>query len=284
MPRKKTTPAAKNRPDPPPPTSRWAPKPQSLLTPAEIAAIREKKGLSRAEFARITKLGVASLTLWESGKREPNVANDYYLRLLALDENFDRVFSDFGRSPSTGAPASAKTELASRDAAPLVDASAVILQAADAARRAIEQRIAAMPLEKLGTLMAAILRCMGLHPWPADPTARQHGIALIGYSDPLGTSAAPRVVVSILADGPEPDAATSLRKLAKQLREGEMALAVLLTGFSPDAIQAVRESRRRIELIDVRRLAELWVQYYDKASAADRGTLPLRTFTIVSPE
>lgn len=54
-----------------------------VLTPAEILAIRERLGLSRAAFAKITGIGEASLSRWESGINVQNPANDRYLRLLA---------------------------------------------------------------------------------------------------------------------------------------------------------------------------------------------------------
>ena len=54
-----------------------------VLTPAEILAIRVRHDLSRAAFAKITGIGEASLSRWESGINVQNPANDRYLRLLA---------------------------------------------------------------------------------------------------------------------------------------------------------------------------------------------------------
>lgn len=54
-----------------------------VLTPAEIFGIRKSHGLSRAAFAKITGIGEASLSRWESGIKVQNPANDRYLRLLA---------------------------------------------------------------------------------------------------------------------------------------------------------------------------------------------------------
>ena len=53
-----------------------------VLTPREILRIRERHGLSRAAFARVTKLGEASLQRWETGTVIQTQANDRYLRLL----------------------------------------------------------------------------------------------------------------------------------------------------------------------------------------------------------
>ena len=54
-----------------------------VLTPSEILGIRKSHGLSRAAFAKITGIGEASLSRWESGIKVQNPANDRYLRLLA---------------------------------------------------------------------------------------------------------------------------------------------------------------------------------------------------------
>jgi putative zinc finger/helix-turn-helix YgiT family protein len=62
-----------------------------VQTPAEIAALRKKYGLSRAEFARLTKLGEATIARWERGALIQNAANDRFLSLLRWQENLDRL-------------------------------------------------------------------------------------------------------------------------------------------------------------------------------------------------
>lgn len=55
------------------------------LTPQEILRIREECHLSQAEFSRITGLGEASLSRWETGSQIQNAACDRLLRLLKAD-------------------------------------------------------------------------------------------------------------------------------------------------------------------------------------------------------
>lgn len=62
-----------------------------VLTPREIIAIREQYGMTRAEFAKVTKLGEATLGRWERGALIQNAANDLFLRLLMNPENMDRL-------------------------------------------------------------------------------------------------------------------------------------------------------------------------------------------------
>jgi putative zinc finger/helix-turn-helix YgiT family protein len=63
----------------------------NVSTPAEIVQIRERFGLSRTAFARITKIGEASINRWETGQLIQGGAMDQYLYLLTFHENFERI-------------------------------------------------------------------------------------------------------------------------------------------------------------------------------------------------
>jgi putative zinc finger/helix-turn-helix YgiT family protein len=58
-----------------------------LLTPAKIKAIRDSLNLTQAEFARLTRLGEATICRWERGRLLQNPAMDRYLRLIARSED-----------------------------------------------------------------------------------------------------------------------------------------------------------------------------------------------------
>ena len=62
-----------------------------VLTPAEIRRIRERHGMTRAQFAQVTGLGEASLNRWENGLNIQTHANDRYLRLLEHPEIMRRL-------------------------------------------------------------------------------------------------------------------------------------------------------------------------------------------------
>lgn len=57
-----------------------------VLTPTEVQAIRKRHGMTRAAFAQVTGLGAATLNRWENGAVVQNLANDRYLRLIAVPE------------------------------------------------------------------------------------------------------------------------------------------------------------------------------------------------------
>jgi transcriptional regulator with XRE-family HTH domain len=53
--------------------------------------------MSRLQFARLTRIGVATLSRWERGITLPNPANDQFLRLL----RHDLVFAVLARTDAT---------------------------------------------------------------------------------------------------------------------------------------------------------------------------------------
>ena len=57
------------------------------LSPREIKAIRESYDMSQAEFAEISRFGIASIKRWETGSLIQGAAQDAYLRLLAFPSN-----------------------------------------------------------------------------------------------------------------------------------------------------------------------------------------------------
>ena len=56
------------------------------LTPKEVRGVREMYQMSQAEFSRVTGLGEASLSRWETGAQVQNVSSDRLLRLILADE------------------------------------------------------------------------------------------------------------------------------------------------------------------------------------------------------
>ncbi len=60
-----------------------------VLTPREIAAIRVRYDLSRAQFAELTRLGEATIARWERGALIQNGAYDQFLHLLSFPENIE---------------------------------------------------------------------------------------------------------------------------------------------------------------------------------------------------
>ena len=64
-----------------------------LLSPNRIAEVRTSYGVSRAKFAEISRIGMATLSRWENGEILQNAAMDMYMRLLARRDIYDLVAS-----------------------------------------------------------------------------------------------------------------------------------------------------------------------------------------------
>jgi len=62
-----------------------------VMTPQEIKALRGRYGMSRSEFARVTRLGEASVARWENSLLIQNAAYDQFLYLLQFAENVRRL-------------------------------------------------------------------------------------------------------------------------------------------------------------------------------------------------
>lgn len=62
-----------------------------VFSPAEVADIIKRAGLSRAEFARLTGLGEASLARWVKGSSIQNKGCDSLLYLLTFPDNIARL-------------------------------------------------------------------------------------------------------------------------------------------------------------------------------------------------
>jgi putative zinc finger/helix-turn-helix YgiT family protein len=62
-----------------------------VLTPSEITEIRTKNHLSKAKFASLTKIGVATLARWERGILIQSPGYDMFLRLLQHPDNIERL-------------------------------------------------------------------------------------------------------------------------------------------------------------------------------------------------
>ena len=63
----------------------------NVMTPSEVESVRRKYGLTRRQFAEITRIGEASLSRWETGELIQNAANDELLYLLSFPENLARL-------------------------------------------------------------------------------------------------------------------------------------------------------------------------------------------------
>jgi restriction system protein len=131
-------------------------------------------------------------------------------------------------------------------------------------------------------LVATLLKAMGYHVHFVSPPGPDRGLDIVAYTDPLG-AAGPRIKVQVKrrADRTSVD---GLRSFLSLLAPQDIGLFVTTGGFTSDAEREARsQESRRLTLIDLDRLLELWIEYYDNIPDVERGLLPLRPVYFLDP-
>lgn len=85
-----------------------------VLTPDEIRALRDRYGMSRAAFARLTGFGEATLARWERRELIQNTSCDRYLQLLRHPPNVDRLRASADEKSSPGTQSAVGTRASIR--------------------------------------------------------------------------------------------------------------------------------------------------------------------------
>ncbi len=107
---------------------------------------------------------------------------------------------------------------------------------------------------------------------------------ILAYPDPLGTRE-PLIKVSVRRRASAKTDVKDLREFLSLLHGTDVGIFVSLSGFTKPAEDHARQEQRRIRLIDLRSLADLWIQHYDRVPTEDRVLLPLRQLHfLVLPE
>jgi restriction system protein len=160
--------------------------------------------------------------------------------------------------------------------------ASTVEEAEETAWAEIEQYLQAINPFDLQKLVAALLRAMGYHiSWVAPP-GPDKGIDILAHSDPLGTST-PRIKVQVKrrADKISVD---GLRSFMAILGEQDVGIFVSTGGFTSDAESEARtKETRKLTLVDLEKLVELWVEHYDKVSESDKLLLPLKPVYYLAP-
>ena len=172
----------------------------------------------------------------------------------------------------------------SEGAGPLEKAAeaSTVEEAEETAWAEIEQYVQAINPYDLQKLVAALLRAMGYHVSWIAPPGPDKGIDILAHNDPLGTST-PRIKVQVKrrADKIRVD---DLRSFMAVLGEQDVGIFVSTGGFTSDAESEARtKETRKLTLVDLEKLVELWVEHYDKIAESDKLLLPLKPVYYLAP-
>jgi restriction system protein len=162
-------------------------------------------------------------------------------------------------------------------------AAVTLEEAQEASWEEVSGFIHAMNPYDFQDLVGALLKVLGYHiAWTAPP-GKDGGVDLVATPDPLGMGS-PRIKVQVKRQVAAVDV-NGLRSFMATLGTEDVGLYVCLGGFTKDAdLEARQQTSRRITLIDIERLYDLWVENYPKLPDADRRRLPLQPVYFLAPE
>ena len=156
-------------------------------------------------------------------------------------------------------------------------------EAEESAWDQIQNHIQAMNPYGFQDLVADLLEAMGYHVSWVSPPGKDRGIDIIAYTDPLGASN-PRIKVQVKRREPK-TSVDGLRAFMSVLGNDDLGLFVCSGGFTSDAKEEARtQESRKVTLLDLLDLIELWIEHYDKLTQEARQRLPIKPIYFMAPE
>ncbi len=162
------------------------------------------------------------------------------------------------------------------------EAAETFEEAEEQAWQEIERFLHQMNPYDLQELVASLIKGMGYHiAWVAPP-GRDGGMDIIAYADPLGTRP-PRIKVQVKRHAGAVSV-DGLRSFLAVLGDDDVGIFVNTGGFTKDAEQEARtQESRRVTLVNLERLFDLWVEHYDDLDDAARRRMPLKPIYFLAP-
>lgn len=155
-------------------------------------------------------------------------------------------------------------------------------QAEEQAWTEIETHLRNMPPYDFQELVASLLRGMSYHVSWVSPPGKDGGIDILAWSDPLGTKP-PRIKVQVKRQTQSVNV-DGLRSFMALLGDDDVGLFVSAGGFTKDAHDEARtQEKRRVTLLDLQRLVDLWVEHYEKLDEEGKRRLPLQPIYFLAP-
>jgi restriction system protein len=168
------------------------------------------------------------------------------------------------------------------EAAPAEGAATTLEEAEEAAWASIYEYVSTMNPYDFQKIVAALLKAMDYHVGWIAPPGPDRGIDIVAHTDPLG-AAGPRIKVQVKRRG-DKVGAPEVRSFMAVLGDQDVGIFVSVGGFTSDAEMEVRtQERRRLTLMDLERLFDLWVQHWGALDETERRLLPIKPIYFLSP-
>lgn len=156
-------------------------------------------------------------------------------------------------------------------------------QAEEQAWSEIAAYLHGMPPYDFQELVASLLRAMSYHVSWIAPPGKDGGTDILAWSDPLGTRP-PRIKVQVKRQVEKVNV-NGLRSFMAILGDDDVGLFVCAGGFTKDAEDEARtQEKRKVTLVDLDRLFELWVEFYPELEETARRRMPLRPIHFLAPQ
>lgn len=132
-------------------------------------------------------------------------------------------------------------------------------------------------------LVADLLKALGYHSAWVAPPGKDGGVDIVAYNDPLGATM-PRLKVQVKRTK-DKISVDGLRSFLAVLGDDDVGIFVCTGGFTKDAQKEARtQEKRKITLIDLQLLFDLWTEHYNQLEEAAKRRLPLRPIYFLAPE
>ncbi|MBS0149851.1 MAG: Mrr restriction system protein [Nitrospira sp.] len=166
--------------------------------------------------------------------------------------------------------------------AEVADVTGTFEEAEESAWADIERHLRSMGPYDFQNLVAALLRAMGYHVSWIAPPGRDGGIDILTHTDPLGINM-PRIKVQVKRRI-DKISVEGLRSFMAVLGDQDVGLFVAAGGFTREAENEARtQEKRKITLLGLEQLFDLWLEHYPKIEEADRQLLPLKPVYFLAP-
>lgn len=156
-------------------------------------------------------------------------------------------------------------------------------EAEEAALEQIRDHVAQISPYDFQDLIAGLIEATGYHVSWVAPPGPDRGIDIVASGDQLGI-AEPRVKVQVKHRTSTADVG-DLRSFWAVLGTNDVGIFVSTGGFTRDAqFEARGHETRRITLLDLDRVLELWIANYNRIDERRRALLPLRPVHFLATE
>ena len=157
-----------------------------------------------------------------------------------------------------------------------------IEEAEESAWSEIEGHLSRMNPYEFQNLVAALLRGMRYYVSWVAPEGPDRGVDIVAHKDPLGAEHG-RIKVQVKRRGDKIPVG-EVRSFMAMLGDADTGIFVATSGFTREAEgEARNQEKRRLMLLDSRRLLELWIEYYAAIPEEHKGLLPLRPVYFLAP-